>query len=158
MRQLLLLTAAVPLLFAPPALANERNAERASVCRVPDVELNYDTQTFTAVVFLPASGCRSREHRQFTLTASIARLDNQGGRDVVERTTVCGPFRSADEFEPGYAPPQYSCNLAVFLDHPEMEQGIQYDVEVTYPGAAAERTMQLFTFCTSDAERAYCEQ
>lgn len=62
--------------------------------------------------------------------ASIARLDNHGRRDVVERTTVCGPFRSADDFEPGYASPQYSCNLAVFLDHPEMEQGIQYDVEV----------------------------
>jgi hypothetical protein len=158
MRKLLLLTAAVPLLFAPPALANERRAERESVCRVPDVDLNYDSQTFTALVYLPASGCKSREHTQFTLTASIARLDNEGGRYVIERSAVCGPFRSADDFGPGDAAPQYSCNVAVFLDHPEVEQGVQYDVEITYPGAAAERTMRLFTFCTSDSEHASCEQ
>jgi hypothetical protein len=45
MRKLLLLTAAVTLLLAPPALANERKAERESVCRVPDVDLNYDSRT-----------------------------------------------------------------------------------------------------------------
>ena len=77
---------------------------------------------------------------------------------MVERSAVCGPFRSADDFEPGDAPSQYSCNLAVFLDHPEVEQAVQYDVEITYPGAAAERTMRLFTFCTSDGEHASCEQ
>ena len=107
---------------------------------------------FTALVYLPASGCKSREHAQFTLTASIARLDNEGGRDMVEQSAVCGPFRSADDFEPGDAASQYSCNLGVFLGHPELEQGPQYDVEVfTYPGAAAERTMRLFTFARRTA-------
>jgi hypothetical protein len=153
-RTVLLLCAAVPLLLAPPAVAAEK-AERESVCRVPDVELSYGTETFTTLVTLPVSGCKSREHTQFILSASISRLDNDGGRDVIERSAMCGPFRSASDFEDGKAP-QYSCTMALGLDHPTVETA-QYDVEVTYPGAAAERTMRLFTFCTSDGTTASCE-
>lgn len=36
----------------------------------------------------------------FTLSASISRLDNGGGRDLVERSAMCGPFRSLDDREP----------------------------------------------------------
>jgi hypothetical protein len=157
MRKLLLLSAAVPLLFAPSAFAGDKPAERESVCRVPDIDLTYDTETFTALVSLPASGCTSREHRQFVLSASISRLDHEGGRDVVERSAMCGPFRSASDFESAGEAPQYFCDLAVFLDHPELESA-QYDVEVTYPGAAAERTTSVFTFCTSDGNTAPCEE
>jgi hypothetical protein len=157
MRRSLLLLTAVPLLVAPHAFAGEKNAERPSVCRVPHVDLSYDTATFSALVSLPASGCRSRAHTQFILSASISRLDHEGGRDVAERSAMCGPFRSADDFEDGETPSKYSCNPAVWLDHPEVESA-QYDVEVTYPGAAAERTMRLFTFCTSDGTTASCEE
>ena len=155
MRKLVLLAAAVPLLFSPTALAADQKAERQSVCRVPDVELSYDTDTFTTLVTLPVSGCTSREHTQFILSASISRLDHDGGRDVIERSAMCGPFRSASDFEDGNAP-QYSCTMALWLDHPTVETA-QYDVEVTYPGAAAERTMRLFTFCTSDGTNRSCE-
>jgi hypothetical protein len=44
----------------------------------------------------------------------------------------------------------------VWLDHPEVETA-QYDVDVTSPGAAAQRTDRRFTFCTSDGETAGCE-
>ena len=155
MRKLVLLAAAAPLLLAPSAVAADTKAERESICRVPDVELSYDTETFTTLVSLPVSGCKSREHTQFILSASISRVDNDGGRDVIERSAMCGPFRSADDFEDGKAP-QYSCNLALWLDHSTVETA-QYDVEVTYPGAAAERAMRLFTFCTSDGTDASCE-
>jgi hypothetical protein len=156
MRKLVLLAAAVPLLLAPSAVAAEKKAERESVCRVPDVDLSYDTETFTTLVTLPVSSCKSREHSQFMVSASISRLDNDGGRDVIERSAMCGPFRSADDFEDGKAP-QYSCTMALWLDHTTVETA-QYDVEVTYPGASAERTMRLFTFCTSDGTNASCEQ
>jgi hypothetical protein len=126
------------------------------VCRVPDIDLTYDTETFTALVSLPASGCASREHRQFVLSASISRLDHEGGRDVVERSAVCGPFRSAEDFESPEEAPRYLCNLAVLLDHPQVEAA-QYDVDVSYPGAGGERTTSVFTFCTSDGTTASCE-
>ena len=158
MRKLVILATAIPLLFAPTALAADKKpAEGRSVCRVPDIDLRYDTETLTALVSLPASGCQSREHTQFMLSASISRLDNEGGRDLVERSAICGPFRSADDFEGSQEPPQYFCNLAVFLDHPDIENA-QYDINVSYPGAAAERTTSVFTFCTSDGKTASCEQ
>ncbi|MEW6470924.1 MAG: hypothetical protein AB1679_01520 [Actinomycetota bacterium] len=157
MRMFFLLAAAVSLLFAPPAFAGDKHAEHDSVCRVPDIELSYDTETFTTLVSLPASGCRSREHTIFRLTASISRLDHGGGRDVAERSTECGPFRSADDFESDQEPPRYFCNLAVWIDHPTIEENVQYDVEVTYPGAATERTAKVFTFCSSNGKDASCE-
>jgi hypothetical protein len=127
------------------------------VCRVPGIDLSYDTETFTALVSLPASGCASREHTMFMLSASISRLDNGGGRDVVERSAVCGPFRSAGDFDSPDEAPRYSCNLAVFVDHPQVETA-QYDVDVSYPGAGGERTTSVFTFCTSDGTTASCEE
>ena len=116
-----------------------------------------DTQAFTAVVSLPATGCHSREHRIFTLSASISRLDPEGGRDIADRSVECGPFRSADDVEPGDAQPNYMCDLAVSIDHPEVET-VQYDVEISYPGADATRTMRLFAFCTSDGNTASCDE
>ena len=55
MRKFLLLTAAVSLLLAPPAFAGDKKPERESVCRVPDIDLSYDTETFTTLVSLPVS-------------------------------------------------------------------------------------------------------
>lgn len=37
-------------------------------------------------------------------------------------------------------------------------ESAQYDVNVSYPGATAERTTSVFTFCTSDGKTASCEQ
>ena len=156
MRKLVLLAAAVPLLLSPTALAADHQAERPSTCRVPDVDLSYDTETFTALVSLPVSGCESREHTQFILSASIARTDSNVGRDMVERSAMCGPFRSASDFESDQEPPRYVCNLALWLDHPESESA-RYDVEVSYPGARQPRTDHVFTFCTSDGKTATCE-
>jgi hypothetical protein len=157
MRRTLLLLAAVPLLLAPPALAHNDGAG-GSVCRVPDIDLYYDTYTFGARVSLPVSGCASRENRQFMVSASISRLDHDGGRDVVDRTVMCGRSGSADDIDSDDGAPQSSCDMHVFLDHPEVERDAHYDVEVSYPGAAAERSTNTFTFCTSDGETASCEQ
>jgi hypothetical protein len=83
---------------------------------------------------------------------------DDGGRDFIDRTVMCGPFRSADDMDSGDAPPQASCDMHVFLDHPDVERDAQYDVEVSYPGAAAQRSTNTFTFCTSDGKTASCEQ
>ena len=157
MRRCLLLVAAVPLLFAPPVFAgDEGNQERGSPCRVPGIDLYYDTFTFGAEVSLPATGCASREHSQFVLSTTISRLDNRGGRNVVDRSVMCGPFRSADDMEPGDAPPRYSCDMHLFLDHPEVEDA-RYDVDVSYPGASAQRSTRVFTYCISDGRTASCD-
>ena len=158
MRKLALLAAALPLLVGPPALAADKKTQRPSVCRAPEIDLEYDTSTFTAVVALPASGCKSREHTIFTLSAAISRVDDQDGRDFTERSATCGPFRSADDFDHNEAPSEYSCNLALFLSHPEVES-TKYAVDVTYPAASGDQqTTSVFTFCTSDAQTATCEQ
>ena len=156
MRKLALLICAVPLLLAPTAVAAEQQPERESACRVPDIDLYYDPYTFGARVSVPASGCASRENRRFMVSTSISRLDHEGGRDVVDRSVMCGPYRSTDDTDPGDTPPQYACDMHLFLDHPEIENA-QYDVNVTYPGADAERTTSLFRFCTSDGQTASCE-
>jgi hypothetical protein len=70
---------------------------------------------------------------------------------------MCGPFRSAADTGPGDAPPAYSCDLGVSLDHPEVENS-QYDVDVSFPGATAQRSATLVAFCTSDGETAACER
>ena len=158
MRKLALLAAAFPLLVGPSALAADKKAERLSVCRAPEIDLEYDTATFTAVVTLPASGCKSRESTMFTLSAAISRVDDEDGRDLVERSATCGPFRSAEDFDHGEGRSEYSCNLALFLSHPEVESA-KYEVDVTYPAASGdEQTTSVFTFCTSDGQTATCEQ
>ena len=148
--------AAVPVFVGAAALAGDKTPGDSPVCRAPDIDLGYDTETFTAGVTLAVSGCASREHTMFVLSASISRLDNEGRRDLVERSAICGPFRSADDFEDGDAP-QYFCDLAVFLDYPD-EHDARYDVDVSYPAAAGDqRTTSVFTVCTSDGKSAFCE-
>jgi hypothetical protein len=155
MRKLALLAAAVPLVFAPTAHATDRQPERRSVCQVPDVDLIYDTHDLMVLVSLPVDGCRSRQDRVFPLSASITRLDNMGGRDVADWSVDCGPFRS-DDNAADHDPPS-SCDLNVAYEHPEVESA-QYDVEVTYPGAAADRTMSAVVFCRSDGDWGSCEE
>ena len=67
-----------------------------------------------------------------------------------------GPFPSAGDFDSPEEAPRYSCNLAVFVDQPQVETA-QYDVDVSYPGAGSERTTSVFTFCTSDGNTGSCE-
>jgi hypothetical protein len=154
MRKYLLLVAAVPLLFAPTALAAENQTEHQSVCQVPDTDIRYAAETFTFVVVLPVEDCHSRQNRMFTLSASIVRHDPGGGWDLADASTPCGPYHSVDRDDSSPA----SCALAVTLHHPEHETGVRYDVEVTYPGAAAERTMRQFTVCSSDGKAAVCDK
>ena len=157
MRKLVLLAAAVPLVFAPTALAADRQPEQQPVCQVPDVDLVYDAHDLMVLVSLPVDGCRSRQDRVFPLSASITRMDNSGGRDVADWSVDCGPFRSDDNAEGADAAPASSCDLNVAYEHPEVESA-QYDVEVTYPGATADRTMSNVVFCRSDGSWGSCEE
>lgn len=152
MRKLVLLVAAVPLLIAPTALAADKKSEPESVCRVPDTDIRYAAETFTLLVVVPVEDCESRQDRTFNLSASIVRHDPGGGWNLADASAPCGPYRSADHDGPPAA-----CALAVTLNHPEHESGVRYDVEVTYPGAAAEHTMRRFTVCTSDGRSAVCD-
>src|SRR5207237_9381085 len=88
------------------------------VCRVPDVDLIYDSHDLMVLVSLPVDGCRSRQDRVFPLSASITRLDNTGGHNVADWSVDCGPFRS-DENAADHGDPPSSCDLNVAYEHPE---------------------------------------
>ena len=148
----LLLAAAVSLLLSPTALAGERTPKSESACREPGIDLDYDLRRFTVSASLPVSGCRSRENSEFILSTSISRLDNDRGRDLIDRSAVCGPFRPAEAPEGR----DRTCSLAVSLGHPDVEHA-QYDVEVSYPGPSGRRTAKVFTFCTADGTDASCQ-
>jgi hypothetical protein len=93
-------------------------------------------------VSLPASGCASREHREFELPTEVIRMDNHGGRYVSYWGTTCGPFRSAEDFEPGDSAPEYSSELSVAVDHPKVENA-QYDIEISTLASAVGRRVVL---------------
>lgn len=162
MRKCLLLVAAVPLILAPPALAgtdrHEGEAEKAeSVCRTPEIAHSYHTDDLAVHVKLPATGCGSREHTMFTVSTQITRSDVFGPQASVWRSVRCGPFRSAADREPGEGEFEYFCELDVALEHPEVETN-HYEIEVTFPGATAERTLTLDLACTSDGTSAVCDK
>jgi hypothetical protein len=88
----------------------------------------------------------------------IIRIDDTtGSHDLIERRTVCGPFRSANDFKADEEAPPYSCNLALFLAHADVEAA-EYSVDVFYPDSKGEdRHVEVFTFCTSDGTTASCD-
>ena len=159
-RTVLLLCAAVPLLFAPPALADDGGdgqAEKAeSVCRPPEVDHSYRTDALSVHVKLPASGCSSREHSLFYVSAGISRTDGFGPQETVWHSVRCGPFLAAEDHDTDDTW-EYFCELDVSLAHQPVETS-DYEVEVTYPGATEERTLTLRLACTSDGNSAVCDK
>ena len=161
MRKLVLFAAAVPLILAPPALAgpdrHEGEAEKAeSVCRPPEIDHSYHTDALRVHVKLPATGCASREHTMFDVWAGISRTDVFGPQESVWRSVRCGPFLAAEDHD-GDSTWEYFCELDVTLEHQPVETS-DYEVEVTYPGATEERTLNLRLACTSDGKSAVCDK
>jgi hypothetical protein len=151
----------VPLLFAPPARAgdgHEADAEQAeSHCPTPEVDHHYNPENLTVHVKLPATGCASREHSMFMVSAQVTRTDVFGPQESVWRAVRCGPFLSADDHEAGDGGFEYFCDLDVALDHQSIETS-DYEIEVTFPGATAERTVTRNLTCTSDGMSAACDK
>jgi hypothetical protein len=150
----------VPLLFAAPALAGDGHEAEAgqaeSHCPAPEVDHHYNPENLSVHVKLPASGCASREHSIFMVSAQLTRTDFLGPQESVWRSVRCGPFRSAADQEPGDAASEYFCDLDVALEHQPVETS-DYEIEVTFPGASAERTLTLDLACTSDGKAATCD-
>lgn len=154
MGKIVLFAAAVPLLFTRPALAGDGPAGEPA-CREPHIGVEYRVDGFGLHVSVPAGGCPARQDRQFVVSASVSRVDTPRSRTTVEREVVCGPFGSAADGG-GRAAPS-SCDLDVAVAHPAVEQA-EYDVEVSYPGPAADRTDSFSAECTSDGVTATCER
>jgi hypothetical protein len=147
--------AATPLVLSPTALASSGGVSR---CSSPSVDHDADASALRVHVVLPVSGCASREHRIFTLTTEVSRFDEPDSRTVLNREERCGPFRSADDVEAGDAPPEYSCVLDVTFTHDAVDRHTRYDIEVSYPGATAERSVTFTVFCTADGDTAVCDE
>ena len=155
-----LLVAAFAALTVVPsvALADPPNdsGQAPDPCPVPEITHDYDAACFTVAATLLASGCPSREHRDFGFSAFITRHDGStaGGHG---RNVSCGPFRSGSDIGPGEPPHTYRCDIDVAMDHPSTEAA-QYRVEVTYPGADGDETMAFESFCESNAAGTSCEE
>ena len=156
MRKVLLVLSAVPLLAAPSVLAEGSGPHGRLACPSATLDTAYDSATLNLHVSLPASGCAAREHRTFELAATVTRRDDHSSHDVTQRSTTCGPFRSASDGGPGQPAPDYSCDLTVAVQHPEVEAA-EYDIDIAYPGADGQRTMSTVLFCRSADGEAACE-
>lgn len=154
MRRSLFLLVALPLLLAPPALAEDTAEEKA--CPPPEITHSYDTTQMAVHVTLPATGCASREHTLFTVSASIVRSDDGFVYEGIERTVTCGPFRSAADRGPDESGSEYFCELDVTLEHPHVET-LRYGLDVGYPGASSGRNRTVMLACTSDGQSAVCD-
>ena len=79
-----------------------------------------------------------------------------GPQESVWRSVRCGPFLAAEDHDRDNTR-EYFCELDVTLEHQPVETS-DYAVEVTYPGATAERTVILRLACTSDGNLAVCNK
>jgi hypothetical protein len=148
---------ALPMIGGAPTVAAAEPAADESACPPPEVTHHYDTTELAVHVKLPASGCPSREHTMFTVSASIARSDDFADYESIERTVTCGPFRSADDRGPDEPTWENFCEVDVTLGHPEVET-IGYGIDVGYPGAASARNRTVMLTCSSDGETAACDE
>jgi len=155
MRKLVLLAAAVPLLFSPTALATDR-ADTKPSCPPPEIRHDYDSQRLAVHVKLRATDCPAREHSQFMLAAQITRFDEFGPTGRVERAVMCGPFPTMADLGRDDSESYFFCEVDVALAHPKVET-IHYDIDVAYPGEHSARNTTLILGCDSDGETASCE-
>jgi hypothetical protein len=153
MRRFLLLLAALPLVLAPPAVAVDRgDGDR---CPPPEIDYVYDSQRMAVHAWLVASGCPARDKGQFDLFVAVGRFTDDGPLDGVHRTQRCGPFPAGRHDD---APsPTYACEVDLALQHPDGER-VNYDIDVTYPGANSERNTTLILRCTSKPDVAWCDE
>lgn len=156
MRKCLLFVAAVPLLLlAPPAFA-EAHGNDAS-CPPPEVTPTYDAERLAVNVRLRATGCPSRERREFMLSAFIGRFDAGGFRDGTGRSLMCGPFPTMADLGRDDSESFFFCEVDVVLDHPAAED-VRYEIDVAYPGADSTRTTTIMLACRSDGDTAACDR
>jgi hypothetical protein len=146
------LTVAVCVLtMTPSASAHTDQPAHPRMCPDPQLEWDYETTTFRAWATLNASGCPSREDRQFPLWLSITRSEETSTHGVA-REVLCGPFPSSSESD-GRG---FSCDVALSFDHVEVETAT-YEVQFAYPGADGQETAYVDVVCISDGAGAGCE-
>ena len=157
MRKLVLLAAAVPLLFTPTALATDSaDTKPSSSCPPPEISHRYDQERLAINARLRATDCPARENSEFMLAAQITRFDKFGATDRIERAVMCGPFPTMAGMGREDTESYFFCEVDVALDHPPVET-IHYDIDVAYPGEHSARNTTLILGCDSDGETAFCE-
>lgn len=151
----LLVAAAAALLPVPAASAHGSPPSEGTpeTCPAPDVVAQYHPDRLSLYVTLPTTGCPTREQGEFSLQAWVSRVDEHTGEGH-GRVVPCGPF--SDSNADADPPDRWdTCELDMVLPHPNPEAAY-YDIEVTYPGAAGEETIESHSFCTTGDDGAYC--
>jgi hypothetical protein len=111
----------------------------------------YHPDRFSVSVTLPATGCPTRENGMFHMSMWLSRVDEHAGEGH-GRVVSCGPFPSSST---GGMDRWYACELDEAFPHPSPEAA-SYDVEVTYPGADGEETVEFHSHCTTGDDGAFC--
>jgi hypothetical protein len=155
MRRLaVLVVAALAALTVTPPLAVADPPPGDDACPPPDITTSYDNVGFSVNVTLLASGCGAREHRAFSLSGFLDRMEENMGAGY-GRVVGCGPYQSSEDMDPDLPPRTYRCELDLSMEHPA-EEAAHYDVEVTYPGRSGDETDRVDLYCVSKADSASC--
>lgn len=152
-----LVAAAAALCLTPPAFAHSTavaSQKVADACPAPEVATDYDAERFSVYATLRASGCPAREHREFSFSAWLNRVDETTGEGH-GRVVGCGPFQSGSDMSPEEPARTYRCEVELSLLHPAVEAA-HYDVHVTYPGPDGDESVSFDSFCVSSEEGTSC--
>ena len=158
MRRFLVLLVAAFAALSPIPAASAHSAppseETPEACPQPEVVAQYHPDRMSLYVTLPTAGCPTREHGDFSLQAWVSRVDEHTGEGH-GRVVPCGPFPSSSDAGADSPDRWDTCELDMVLPHPNPEAAY-YDIEITYPGADGEETIESHSFCTTGDDGAYC--
>jgi hypothetical protein len=161
MRKVLVLAAAVPLVFGPPALADEKKAERESQtasgeCNQPVPERTYTDDELVYRLAVDLTHCDWWDGSPIQLDADLERLDGTEGHGAGSGT-VCGvdftirPDNGEESSTETTARPKSGiCEVQVAIEHPPVEAAY-YRGEVSFPWDGGRRTVSFTALCGQPA-------
>jgi hypothetical protein len=151
MAKILVLAAAVPLLFGPSARADDHKPQSepepvSTECTQPVPERRYTDDTLIYLLSVDLTDCDWWDGSPIQLDVTLARLDAEG-EEVANVVTLCGVGAAPEEADLYRTT---SCESTVDLEHPGVEVA-RYRGEVTFPWQDGERTVGFTVLCAAPA-------
>jgi hypothetical protein len=157
MRKLALLVAAVPLLFAPAARADDNTPQPkrepvSTGCTQPVPERRYTDDTLIYLLSVDLTGCDWWDGSPIQLEAGLERVDGTEG-DGAWSGALCGAVFAVppDTGDGSSTPPTArsksgTCDVQVTIEHPAVEAAY-YRGEVSFPWDGGRRTLTFTALC-----------
>jgi hypothetical protein len=161
MRKLALLVAAVHLVFAPTARAddNKSQPEREPVstaCTQPVPERRYTEETLIYLVSVDLTACDWWDGSPIQLEAGLERVDGTEGHGAWSGALCGADFAVRPDAGDGSSTPATArsksgaCDVQVAIDHPAVEAAY-YRGEVSFPWDGGRRTVSFTALCGQPA-------